>query len=539
MPSTYFIVDFAYNPDSDKPVAIFELGDAFYSEYPNQKIGSEQITPGQYLGLDIKKQHKDPALVKVTPAGLDINILTDNDNQFLQTSDKTNPSLNCLEFCESYEEINDLLLSIFSNDWQNKDGRELIFHMAHKDLYQAYDWVEQNNPKFKLLNHTSKTLKDAFYNKATLAESANGSPIFPGTLIIPGWSKINESDIDLFLNEHNAEYYIIKPAVGTHAEGVHVVKANQLKTKLKNIGNHEFHGLIVQVCHLSKQLTYKNEFYYAKSRAIIRADFLPDNDEPEISVVTAFWQLANSPAKDLLDDKSVIANMDANQEGVLEISPDDLHNITHQFTMHLPGIIKKMQSNDIPIENESPSAASDQTRLAKSLLSFLDAQTITHSYNKAPFSENLIGMKHFVIDILGLKKEFHDEVNYSDDSLEDYVNNAAAIFCGNNNPILNHTSIATMLMQQTPCILATALTTMSDLVVGLVTRPAPVRREAPSFKAGTISRGFFNYPKPTEHHKATVLTIPSNARIYKIKEGECNLDFLKEIDDNSRGIQFK
>jgi len=283
MPSTYFIIDFAYNPDSDKPVAIFEFGDAFYSEYPDKKMGVEQLTPYQYLDLDIKNQQKDPVFVKVTPSGLDIKSLTDD--QSVETFDKEKPSFSNIEFCNSYGTINDLLLSIFSNAGQNKGGRELIFHTAHADLYREYDWVEQNYPQVKLLNHTSKTLKDAFYNKATLAKSANGSPIFPGTLIIPGWNKINESDVDRFLGEHIADYYVIKPAVGAHAKGVHVVKANQLKKTLNDLENNEFCGFIVQVCHLSKRLEYNQEFYYAKSRAIIRADFLPTSDEPKISGV--------------------------------------------------------------------------------------------------------------------------------------------------------------------------------------------------------------------------------------------------------------
>lgn len=523
MPSTYFIVDFAYNPDSDKPLAIFELGDAFYSEYPNKKMGAEQLTPYQYLGLDIKKQHKDPVFVKVTPSGLDLTSLTDN--QSLQSFDKNNPSFSIREFCNSYGKINDLLLSIFSNSGLNNDGRDLILHIAHLDLYHDYDWVEQNNGQVKLLNHTSKTLKDAFYNKATLADSANGSPIFPGTLIIPGWRKINESDIDRFLAEHNAEYYVIKPAIGTHAEGVHVVKANQLKQTLKqtlkDTPNYALQEFIVQVCHLSKQLEYNDESYYAKSRAIIRVDFLPYSDEPKISVVTAFWQLANSPARDLLDDKNVIANMDANQEGVLEISAEDLHHITHEFTMHLPGIIKKMQFNDIPVINKRASVAPDQTRLSKDLLSFLDTQSITHSYNAGIFNNDLMKMKHFVIDILGLNKEFHDWVNYSDESIEEYVNNATAIFCGNKNNTLNRISIASMLKQQTPTILGAALIVtmtilvtddpdsnksfnlkllagavaviISSLVVGLVTHPAVAR----------VAQSFF---KPVEKKDAWALS---------------------------------
>lgn len=38
MRSTYFIIDFSYNPDDAKPLAIFEFGDAFESGYPDKKL---------------------------------------------------------------------------------------------------------------------------------------------------------------------------------------------------------------------------------------------------------------------------------------------------------------------------------------------------------------------------------------------------------------------------------------------------------------------------------------------------------------------
>lgn len=520
MPSTYFIIDFAYNPASTKPLAIFELGDAFYSEYPEKKMGAKQLTPAQYLEFDIKNQHKDPVFIQVTPSGLEIKSL--NDNKLIYTSDKENPSNFITELCDSYGTINNLLLNIFSNAGQNTEGRELIFHLAEPKLYGNYDWVEENGSQVKLLNHSSSTLKDAFYNKATLAKFANGSPIFPGTLIIPGGTEIDESAIDRFLEEHKSEYYVIKPAVGTHARNVHVVLANQLKKVLKDNKNHEWHGFVVQVCHLSKQLKYNKEYYYAKSRAIVRVDFLPSSCVPKISIVTAFWQLANKPAKDLLDDKNVIANMDANQEGVLEINEEDLHHITQEFIRHLPDIIKKMQSNDMPKIKSRAMDAPDPAKLAEALHSFIDAQSINCSYNDNTFDKNLSRVKHFVIDILGLKREFHDWVNYSNDSEQEFIKNATILFCGNKKTTVNHISIVSMFKQQAPnIIIATVLitasmlllsdpnsnssfnlklvtgavlTTISSLIVGVLGHPAIVRASQSFFKTGehqnteTISR---------------------------------------------------
>jgi len=124
---------------------------------------------------------------------------------------------------------------------------------------------------------------------------------------------------------------------------------------------------------------------------------------------------------------------------------------------------------------------------------------------------------------------FHDWVSDSDDSIEEYVNNATAIFCGNKNQTLNHISIALMLKQRAPNILMTALcaplamlllddgdfnwsfnfqllvllvgvaSTISNLIVGLVMHPATVRASQSFFKptekqnAGVTGENFLNY----------------------------------------------
>ncbi len=70
MRSTYFIIDFSYNPADTKPLAIFEFGDAFESAYPDKKMYQKQFTPHQCLLENIKSLYPESLFVKLDGNGL-------------------------------------------------------------------------------------------------------------------------------------------------------------------------------------------------------------------------------------------------------------------------------------------------------------------------------------------------------------------------------------------------------------------------------------------------------------------------------------
>ncbi|MBA2654401.1 MAG: hypothetical protein H0U71_04955 [Gammaproteobacteria bacterium] len=362
MHSVYFISDFSYNPSHPNPVKIFELGDAFNSDYPGKKLGKEKSSPYTYFINDLKKRYPNALLVQVLPSGLNIDDLENNTSML--TYDKEDIFNDSPQHrSNSFPTIVNLIIKTIQNAVnRSEQSRLLVIAVGHPKIFDEIPAGLNEYHKLKLINYYSRTLHQSFYNKRILHDFAYHSPIYPKTLCLDFDRYYVEeeikSEVSEFITSSQANHYVIKPTDGTHSEHVHTVAKDDLLNVIGLIldGSYSrdacsrFHlsGMLIQACHQSKLIPFKGKSFLAKARAIIRADFDEVNPTkaPRLNLISGYWQLAKTPYNGEVNDDTLIANMAVNSEGVVEIDAEDWNEITSHFQEHLPPILHSMASNN-------------------------------------------------------------------------------------------------------------------------------------------------------------------------------------------------
>lgn len=362
MRSVYFITDFSYDPAAKEPLKLFELGDAFTSEYPEKKLERSQLTAHEMFLNDLCQRYPESLLIQFFPSGFNLlDLATKTEIVSYDKQQLFNQSI--MDTAPSYAILRELVDEIMKNAHRrHANSKSLVFylgcHAIYKDILTANYPTKKNN--VEIVNQSSLHLHEAFFDKKVFHEHANASPIYPKTLVINIDDFDSEEQLHIklqaFMKETKADYYVLKPTNGTHSEHVHIVSANDLAGTIAKIITYEYNpeasgryhcsGLLVQVCHLSKLIKHNNIYYYAKARAIIRADFSDDIKEmPKLHFVTGYWQMANKAYQNEINDQTVIANIEANPQGSQEISVDDWKNIKSLFNRYFPTILASLNKN--------------------------------------------------------------------------------------------------------------------------------------------------------------------------------------------------
>lgn len=456
MHSVYFITDFAYNPNAKNSLKVFELGDAFLSEFPNKKIGKEQQFASDRLINDLQQHYPNALFMQIYPSGL--NLLDFSNNSATLTYDVKELFNDSTRMnAPSYPEIVKLIQEIVKHaDKRTEKSRLLLLHIGHPKVFGIITADLQEYPHLKLINHVSSPLNEAFYNKRIFHYFARGNPIYPETFIFEFQRKDFAVEINAFIEKTQADYYVIKPTDGTRSEYVHIVPQKYLLNTVRQIQSREydqeacdrFHmtGMIIQECFLSKQIKLNGESYYAKGRAIIRADFTNITVPPTLSFVTGYWQCAHTPCKDKVNDETVIANIAANPKGILEIEENDWQAIKALFGKHLPDILQSMCQNDhgyhFLFYKTVASQQENSTQLLRSkyveaINQFLSQQVFIPQgprwtekiyYGWNTYIEDSVDQqirKNFVIDIAGIDRFFNKNIIYNNQKNEAFVRNVA------------------------------------------------------------------------------------------------------------------
>jgi hypothetical protein len=359
MHKLHFVVDFSYQPSNQNPLKIFELGDAFTAGWVTKRIGTPKKYVGQYFFEDLKIQYPNALLLNAFHSGLNLTDLS-NGAQLL-TYDRD------LLYNNSFDDharsfplmlrlIKDIIQSIQS---RSENARLLLISICPSIAIQLgldYDEIKTSS-SLKIVNLFSTTLHRSLYDKKEFHTFASGSPIYPRTLFWDSDQDIEE--LNTFIKETDSKYYVVKPTGGTRSEGVHIISQEELFESISGIKSGKcfpdlyssFHttGILIQVCHLSKLIQFKRKYFYAKKesfyakgRAIIRADFEDKDSMPVLNFLTGYWQLAHQPCEQGVNDKTAIAFGAANREGVVEIEQKDWLEIKKLFSEHLPAILHSM-----------------------------------------------------------------------------------------------------------------------------------------------------------------------------------------------------
>ena len=307
---------------------------------------------------DLKIQYPNALLLHAYPCGLDLTDLSNGAQLLTYEKDLLyNHLIDDQAF--SYPLMLRLIRNIIQTiQSRSENARLLLISISPTIAMQLgldYDEIKKS-PSLRLVNLFSTTLHRSLYDKKEFHTFANGSPIYPRTLYWNGEQDIEE--LDTFIRETDSKYYVVKPTSGTRSEGVHIIAQEKLRESIAGIESGEclndlrnsfyMTGILIQVCHLSKLIPFKRKSFYAKGRAIIRADFSGNDAKPILNFLTGYWQLANQSYENGVNDKTAIAFGAANREGVIEIEQKDWLKIKKLFSDHLPPILHSMTRTSIP-----------------------------------------------------------------------------------------------------------------------------------------------------------------------------------------------
>ena len=448
MHKLHFVADFSYQPSSiENPLKIFELGNAFDADWVTTAIGTPKKYVGEYFFEDLKIQYPNALWLRASPSGLDLTDLS-NGAQLL-TYDKDllyNNSLDdeALSSPLMLRLIKDIIQSIES---RSENARLLLISICPTIAIRLgldYDKMKMS-PSLRLVNLFSTTLHRSLYDKKEFHTFASGNPIYPSTLL---WdSDQNIKKLNKFISETDSKYYVVKPTNGTRSEGVHIIPREKLRESIAGIESRKWlpdlcnsfdeTGILIQVCHLSKLIPFKGKSFYAKGRAVIRADFEEKDAMPVLNLLTGYWQLANQSCEQGVNDKTAIAFCAANREGVLEIEQKDWLKIKKLFSDHLPPILHSMIRTSIScygldgISNqrvENPSSVVFKN--------FFERQFIFPSwriwfqklylYNNLYWEDSLYRRltKELIIDLIGIDSSFKKHLNQDTQSIDKFIDSA-------------------------------------------------------------------------------------------------------------------
>jgi hypothetical protein len=486
MPSIYFVADFSYNPESETPLKIFELGDAFISGYPNKTFGHENLTVYQRFCNYLQKQYPNALFIQAFPGGLNITDFSDQ-SQFM-TYDKANlfdDSPN--KYSPSFNSIICLLESINLNRHKrSKDSRQLLLHVSHSRIKCELYSELKSDQKLEFFN-TSETVLAALNNKKIFHEFADNSDIYPRTMCLELENDNCLDQVKSFLTEEKAEYFVIKPINGTRSEGVHILSRLKLLQSIQLIRSkllfpedryRYLDGLVVQSCHFSQPIFHKGKIYLAKGRAFLRADF-DENDEikiPKLSLITGYWQLAKNPCSTIADE-TAIANGAANPDGILAIDNEDWKAISNLFCANLPRIIQKMLTHKMPLQfnyfaqkNNVQKITSLKENYEKVFSDFFNRQTVVPEgplalqqfyclwNNYISNRSNNALVKEKIIDLVGIDQKYKSILPYNNQSLTSFVQDCVTIFFGGTaNTLRREPSFANKLTYEGKAVLGALL----------------------------------------------------------------------------------
>lgn len=446
MRSAYFIADFGFNPACSKPLAIYELGDAFTSTDPGMIPGSSE-SPYQVLLQDIQQLYPAGLFVQLRPGGL--KIVDFNSGKKFDTYDKkdiyNDPLSHVADSADTMIELIGQLIA-FAN-FRSEASQPLILHLGQESIYSNINVGDIYQNKTKILNLFSLNLNKSFSDKALFSKFAKGSPIYPATLFdeqsyriqsLSDFSLFTPETIKHFMEENPGSHYVIKPAKGTRAESVYVLAADEVLATFKQIKEDEFdhqsswkyqmYGALLQVCHPSKKIYYKGDEFYAKGRAIIRADFAPSAAAPIVQVLSAFWELAAKPATLGINNDTMIINTNT----VTSIESSDLASIKQLISTHMPAIIKKMIEKDA--RTYSPTLPEKlPEKLNSALIGFFSAQGVFPNssararrwyqlYNHyIDDTQNQLNLKTFTTKLIGLHPDTEKNLRANDRPLHEFM----------------------------------------------------------------------------------------------------------------------
>lgn len=260
-------------------------------------------------------------------------------------------------------------------------------------------------------------------------------------------------------------------------------------------------GILIQVCHLSKLIQFKDKFFCAKGRVVIRADFSSRDAKPVLSFLAGYWQLANQPYENVVNEKTTIAFGAANREGVVEIEKKDWLKIKKLFSAHLPSMLHSMATTSIPsvgLDRISSPDVKTSTAVAETsiiLKEFLKRQFIFPQgpiwLQKLYLGFNLYWedslyrqlTKKFIIDLIGIDQSVKKHLNRDTQSIDRFINSAILTRDGEqDNPLqLTHSCshrfnsyiinflflifIALIILSKNPMILTISLLSLSGLLI--------------------------------------------------------------------------
>lgn len=441
------------------PLKIFELGDAFTSEFPEKVLGDQNLTLHDTLLKNIQNQYPQGLLLKVYRSGF--NLIDLNDFTCLMTHDKQlifkGDDSDIRTVAPSYGSIKKLVRETIKHaNKQDMNGRLLVINCPLPELRHELNIpTDIEYAKLKFLNHYSNTIQRAFFDKSIFHEYACNNPLYPQTLIMNFFQLTTEESkqkIQVFIEQAKADYSVLKPTDGTRSEHVHIIEKDKIFSILEEMqqGGYQsvafkyyLKGLIIQECHLSQLVPLNGKHYFCKGRALFRADFSGNDDKPTVEVLAGYRQLAKSPYENCLNDETAIANLAGHAEGILEFDKEDWQNITELFNRHLPTILFDMKRNDAPIEplflgNDNLILA-PSSNYADIINQFLKQQFILPTNNNMMLekiyyhwnttieeSSNQMFIRKFVIDITGINQTYKNMLNYDPQSQNEFVKNAVA-----------------------------------------------------------------------------------------------------------------
>ncbi len=196
-------------------------------------------------------------------------------------------------------------------------------------------------------------------------------------------------------------------------------------------------GILIQVCHLSKLIPFKRKSFYAKGRAIIRADFSGKDAKPILNFIAGYWQLANQSYENGVNEKTAIAFGAANREGVVEIEQEDWLKIKKLFSDHLPAILHSMIRTSIPrygVDNISDQRVENPSSVI--FKNFFERQFIFPCgpiwCQKLYLGINLYWedslyrrlTKEFIIDLIGINSSLKKHLNQDTQSIDKFIDSA-------------------------------------------------------------------------------------------------------------------
>lgn len=453
----YFVADFTYNPQFKNPLKILELGDAFTAGWVTKKIGKEGYFVRDRFIMDLKKQYPDALLVNVMGYGIDlIDLSSDETFHFYDKSDLFNNSTSAKSLSR-FEMIDLIEQTLMHSGKRANDSRLLLINIGPNISIDPR--ILNESEHLKIANHNAGKMKDAFYNKKVFDKFASGSSIYPETLFLDSYMNNYENEIDNLIEKSEADDFVLKPINGTRSEGVHVVSSLKLKDtlySLKRMGCYPdlydaFHnGILIQACCPSQSIKFEGDSYFAKGRAVIRADLISPDNSIKLNFLAGYWQLAQHPNTSGVSDDTLIACGSANRSGVLEIEEKEWDVITGLFEQHLPSILSTMLlDNDsfCQIFLSSPSIPSIES-YEKSLKLFLHKNFLSPSgpeflqkiYYWCDTNIAKIGIdneKKFVIDLVGVSSGFKNSLSKDNHSIDVFSHNAISNLYDNRHAVLN------------------------------------------------------------------------------------------------------